>query len=117
MEREARFYSYAVALYGYLLYFSALANCNNILAGGAILAHLTDVVCIQPRLNMFRFSFFVSRFRLFSLLSLRRYARSTVLRLGAFWKVLERLELEAPLGSEKLRKFERAHGVDPPTWF
>ena len=35
---EARFYSYVVALSGYLLCFSALANCNNILAGGAILA-------------------------------------------------------------------------------
>ena len=45
--------------------FSALANCNNKLAGGAILAHLTDAVCVELRFNMFRFSF-----RLFSLLSL-----------------------------------------------
>ena len=75
MEREARFYSYAVALYGYLLCVSALANCNNILAGGAILPHLTDAVCIELRFNLFRFPFFVSRFHLFSLFSLRRYAR------------------------------------------
>ena len=30
MEREARDYSYAVALYGYLLRFSALANWKNL---------------------------------------------------------------------------------------
>ena len=77
MEREARFYSYVVALYGYLLRVSALANCNNIFAGGAILPHLTDAVCIELRFNLFRFPFFVSRFHLFSLFSLRRYARFT----------------------------------------
>ena len=58
MEREARYYSYAVALYGYLLCVSALANCNNILAGGAILPHLNDAVCIELRFNLFRFPFF-----------------------------------------------------------
>ena len=77
MEREARFYSYAVALYGYLLCVSALANCKSTLAGRAILPHLTDAVCIELRFNMFRFPFFVSRFYLFSLFSLRRYARFT----------------------------------------
>ena len=56
--REARFYSYAVALYGYLLCVSALANCNNILAGGGILPHLTDAVCIELRVNLFRFPCF-----------------------------------------------------------
>ena len=49
MEREARFYSYAFALYGYLLCVSALANCNNILAGGRNLAHVTDAVCSELR--------------------------------------------------------------------
>ena len=75
MEREARFYSHAVTLYEFLLYFVALANCNNMLACGASLAHLTDAICIELRFNMFRFYFFVSTFCLFSLLSLRRYAR------------------------------------------
>ena len=77
MEREARYYSYAVALYGYLLCVSALANCKNTLAGRAILPHLTDAVCIELRFNLFRFPFFVSRFHLFSVVSLRRYARFT----------------------------------------
>ena len=76
LEREARYYSYAVALYGYLLCVSALANCKNTLAGRAILPHLTDAVCIELRFNLFRFPFFVSRFHLFSVFSLRRYARS-----------------------------------------
>ena len=49
MELEARFYSYAVALYGYLPFFSALANCDNILAGGRSLAHVTDAVCSELR--------------------------------------------------------------------
>ena len=49
MEREARFYSYAVALYGYLPFFSALANCDKILAGGWSLAHVTDAVCSELR--------------------------------------------------------------------
>ena len=77
LEREARFYSYAVALYGYMLCVSALANCKNTLAGRAILPHLTDAVCIELRFNLFRFPFFVSRFHLFSVVSLRRYARFT----------------------------------------
>ena len=49
MEREARFYSYSVALYGYQPFFSALANCDNILAGGRSLAHVTDAVCSELR--------------------------------------------------------------------
>ena len=88
MQREARDYSYAFALYGYLLCVSALANCNNILVGGAILPHLTDAVCIELRFNLFRFPFFLCLDSIYSLYSLFGATRASLASLARALRAL-----------------------------
>ena len=59
-EREARLYSSAVALFGYLLCFSTLANCKNIGTSVQLYAPLASLAALARSLRLYNGYLFYS---------------------------------------------------------